>query len=423
MNSYARSTRTSNVPVCQFQHHKHVLILLILLCLLSGCGQRAEAPESTHAGFLERLRTASPSPMPLDPSQTKMDLCVGNDVISYSLSDMGVVVGSAGALSVDPKLFAAFYQKLNELYGSPAQDAKIQYSDDPTEPITFVSEAAGQRIDEEALQEALATADTVSRITVDLQPVEASVTSEELKARYTLLSEFSTSFKGSTLGRKNRVNNMALAASRINGIVLEPGEEFSMNKTILDRTKENGYYLAPAIRNGTYEKEYGGGVCQVSSTLFNAVMMADLTVTERHHHSWPMHYVPIGRDATIATGYKDFKFVNSTEGELVIFAHLDKKAKKVTIRLYGIHSPDFDHIVIVSKRTGSLPAKGTKVRLDESLSAGSRVEERKERRGKTSVTYKEYYDAAGKLIRREKVYEDSYPSIEGLVYVAANLYR
>ncbi len=402
---------------------KHVLILLILLCLLSGCGQRAEAPESTDAGFLERLRTASPSPTPLDPSQTKMDLCVGNEVISYSLSDMGVVVGSAGALSVDPKLFAAFYQQLNELYGSPAQDAKVQYSDDPTEPITFVSEAAGQRIDEEALQEALATADTVSRITVDLQPVAASVTSEELKARYTLLSEFSTSFKGSTLGRKNRVNNMALAASRINGIVLEPGEEFSMNKTILDRTKENGYYLAPAIRNGTYEKEYGGGVCQVSSTLFNAVMMADLTVTERHHHSWPMHYVPIGRDATIATGYKDFKFVNSTEGELVIFAHLDKKAKKVTIRLYGIHSSDFDHIVIVSKRTGSLPAKGTKVRLDESLSAGSRVEERKERRGKTSVTYKEYYDAAGKLIRREKVYEDSYPSIEGLVYVAANLYR
>ena len=402
---------------------KHVLILILLLCLLSGCGQRADASERTNTSFPERMRTASPSPTPLDPSQIQMDLCVGNDVISYSLSDMGVVVGSAGALSVDPKLFAIFYQKLNELYGSPAQDAKIQYSDDPTEPITFVSEAAGQRIDEEALQEALATANMVSQITVDLQPVEASVTSEELKARYTLLSEFSTSFKGSTLGRKNRVNNMALAASRINGIVLEPGEEFSMNKTILDRTKENGYYLAPAIRNGTYEKEYGGGVCQVSSTLFNAVMMADLTVTERHHHSWPMHYVPIGRDATIATGYKDFKFVNSTEGELVIFAHLDKKAKKVTVRLYGIHSPDFDHIEIVSKRTGSLPAKGTKVRLDESLSAGSRVEERKERRGKTSVTYKDYYDAAGKLIRREKVYEDSYPSIEGLVYVAANLYR
>ena len=136
-----------------------------------------------------------------------------------------------------------------------------------------------------------------------------------------------------------------------------------------------------------------------------------------------MTYVPIGRDATIATGYKDFKFVNDTEGDVIIFAHLDSKAKKITVRLYGIHSREFDHILIVSKRTGSLPAKGTKVLLDESLSADTRVEERKERRGKTSVTYKEYYDAAGKLLRRVTVFEDSYPSIEGLVYVAANLYR
>ena len=196
-----------------------------------------------------------------------------------------------------------------------------------------------------------------------------------------------------------------------------------MNETILDRTKQNGYYLAPAIRNGTYEKEYGGGVCQVSSTLFNAVMMADLSVTERHHHSWPMTYVPIGRDATIATGFKDFRFVNDTDGELIIFAHLDRKAKKITVQLYGVRSSDFDHIQVVSKRTGSLPSKGTKVLLDESLSAGSRMVEREERRGKTSVTYKEYYDADGKLIRRVTAFEDSYPSIQGLVYVSSDVYR
>jgi vancomycin resistance protein YoaR len=347
---------------------------------------------------------------------------VGNDVISYKLSDLGVFVGSTGVLAVDSVIFTSVCQRLNGLYGTSARNAQVLYTDDPASPIAFASEESGQRIDESSLRRAL-TATGTSSINLEWTPVAADVTIEDLQGRYSLLSEFSTSFKGSTLGRKNRVNNMALAVTRINGIVLGPGEEFSMNKTILDRTKENGYYLAPAIRNGTYEKEYGGGVCQVSSTLFNAVMMADLPVTERHHHSWPMHYVPIGRDATIATGYKDFKFVNSTEGELVIFAHLDKKAKKITVKLYGIHSPDFDHIQIVSKRTGSLPSKGTKVLLDESLSAGSRVEERKERRGKTSVTYKEYYDAAGKMIRRETAYEDSYPSIEGLVYVAANLYR
>ena len=403
---------------------KHALIIILLFCCLCGCNEQVTnaASGSTGDGRRAIFGTSTPSPTPFDPTQKALDLCVGNDVVSYRLSDMGVMVGTAGALTLDRKVFSAFYQRLNELYGTPAQDAQVLYSDDPSDPITFVSEEAGLRVDEQSLAQALMAVES-DLITVNMKPVKAAVTTEELRSKYTLLSEFSTSFKGSTLGRKNRVNNMELAASRINGIVVEPGEEFSMNKTILDRTKENGYYLAPAIRNGTYEKEYGGGVCQVSSTLFNAVMMADLTVTERHHHSWPMTYVPIGRDATIATGYKDFKFVNSTESELVIFAHLDRKAKTITVRLYGVHSDEFDHIKIVSKRTGSLPAKGTKVLLDESLSAGSRVEERKERRGKTSVTYKEYYDADGQLIRRETAYEDSYPSIQGLVYVSSDMYR
>ena len=401
---------------------RHGIVLMLALVLLCGCsGQAGEGNKAPT--LLERIAPASPSPTPLDPAAKTVDLCVGNDVVSYRLSDMGVIVGAAGTLAIDQTVFAAFYRRLNERYGTPAQNAQLLYSDDPADPITFVAEAEGQRIDEDSLAQTLIEKAEAPRITVDMEPVAASVTAEELKEKHALLSTFATSFKGSTLGRKNRVNNMALAASRINGIVLDPGEEFSMNETILDRTKENGYYLAPAIRNGTYEKEYGGGVCQVSSTLFNAVMMADLTVTERHHHSWPMTYVPIGRDATIATGYKDFRFVNSTKSELVIFAHLDRKAKTVTVRLYGQKSGDFDHVKVTSKRTSSLPPKGTKVKLDESLSAGSRVEERKERRGKTSVTYKEYYDASDKLIRKETAYEDSYPSIEGLVYVSSDLYR
>ena len=399
---------------------RYVLILLLLSCLLCGCADTA--PEPMNASLLGSFTAASPSPTPLDPVQMTADLCVGSDVMRCRLSDMGVVVGAAGALTIDRTVFSNFCQKLNDLYGTPVQDAQVVYSDDPSAPIVFISEAEGQQIDEFSLAQALVEGNAV-RITVDLKPVAATVTAEDLRAKYSLLSSFTTSFNGSTLGRKNRVSNMALAVARINGVALAPGEEFSMNETILDRTKENGYYLAPAIRNGTYEKEYGGGVCQVSSTLFNAVMMADLPVTERHHHSWPMTYVPIGRDATISTGYKDFKFVNDTEGELVIFAHMDKKAKKITVQLYGIHSPDFDHIEVTSKRTGYLPAKGTKVLLDESLSAGTRVEERKERRGKTSVTYKEYYDAKGQFIKRETAYEDSYPSIEGLVYVSSNLYR
>lgn len=396
---------------------RHVIALMLLFALLCGCTGQTGAEGSLFE------QKATPSPTPLDPAVKTVDLCVGNDVVSYRLSDMGVMVGAAGALAIDQKVFAAFYQRLNERYGTPAQDAQVIYSSDPAQPITFVPEAEGRRIDEASLSRLLIEEADAASITVDMEPVAAKVTAEELREKYALVAEFTTSFKGSTLGRKNRVSNMALAVDRINGVALAPGEEFSMNETILDRTKENGYYLAPAIRNGTYEKEYGGGVCQVSSTLFNAVMMADLPVTERHHHSWPMTYVPIGRDATISTGYKDFRFVNATDGELVILARMDRQAKTVTVQLYGIHSDEFDHITVTSKRTGSLPAKGTKVLLDESLSAGSRVEERKERRGKTSVTYKEYYDADGQLIKKETAYEDSYPSIEGLVYVSSDLYR
>ncbi len=403
---------------------KLLLVLLLLLCLLLGCDTKPvdEGKQPTHSVFLTRRATAQPSPTTLDTSAKFLDLCIGDEMVSCRLSDIGVTAGGDGSLAIDRDIFAAFCQQLNDRFGTPAKDAQVQYTDDPSAPLAFLPEAEGLQVDEIALAKSLM--DTQATwITVDLVPAAASVTEGDLKVRYALVSEFTTSFSGSTLGRKNRVSNMALAVSRINGVVLSPGEEFSMNETILDRNKENGYYLAPAIRNGTYEKEYGGGVCQVSSTLFNAVMMADLPVTERHHHSWPMTYVPIGRDATISTGIKDFKFVNDTQGELVIFAHMDTKAKKITVQLYGVHSNDFDHIVVTSKRTGYLPAKGTKVLLDESLSAGTRVEERKERRGKTSVTYKEYYDAAGQLLKKETAYEDSYPSIEGLVYVSANLYR
>ena len=399
---------------------KYATIYLLLIFLaVCGCSRRESAVETSIRSTAEGM---SASTAQTSIAGRSVNLLVGGDQLRFTLADLGVD-GDADEWQMDQEAFAAFCEQLNAKYGKPAKDAQMTFSEDPAEPLTILAEEDGVAIDAKALQASIAASTDGEDIPVHLQPVKADVTAQSLKERYSLLSTYTTSFKGSTLGRKNRVSNMALAVSRINGVVVEPGEEFSMNETILDRTKENGYSLAPAIRNGTYEKEYGGGVCQVSSTLFNAVMMADLPVTERHHHSWPMTYVPIGRDATISTGYKDFKFVNATAEELIIFAHLDQKAKTVTVRLYGTHSPDFDHIEIESKRTGSLPAKGTKLKLDESLPAGSRVEERKERRGRTSVTYKKYYDAEGTLIRQETAYEDTYPSIEGLIYVSADIYR
>lgn len=116
----------------------------------------------------------------------------------------------------------------------------------------------------------------------------------------------------------NRVNNITLACNSISGIALAPQEEFSFNNIVGKRTKERGYKKAPVIFHG--EKSYGtgGGVCQVSSTLYMAVLNADLKVTERHPHSETVAYAP-GTDATVVFGEKDFKFLNNTEDTLYLY--------------------------------------------------------------------------------------------------------
>lgn len=107
-----------------------------------------------------------------------------------------------------------------------------------------------------------------------------------------------------------RASNVILAASRINGVVVQPGESFSYNQTILPRTAANGYVEAPVIVNKKYVPGIGGGICQVSSTLYAAMLTAGLPATERHPHSLAVSYIPAGMDATISGSALDLKFVN-----------------------------------------------------------------------------------------------------------------
>lgn len=467
MNSYAISTRTSNVPVCQFQHHRATFIILtgtrfvnfffskahvfLFFCqtmpmkksflflfasfvgvlLLMGCEKELSSSE-LRAGTLAASPTAtttatlSPSPSPSKEEQETYlrtrtrKLFILEDEDDYTLQTIGFRYDEKGILRLNEEAFSTFCDQLDTLYATAPVDAQALLTDDMTTPFLFAEEVQGLRIDRTAFSALLI--ESTQEVTVPFIKEAPKVTMEELSKSFTLLSEFTTSFSGSTLGKANRVKNIALAASRIHGIVLEDGDIFSMNKTILDRTKENGYYTAAAIRNGTYEQEYGGGVCQVSSTLFNAVMMADLEIVERYHHSWPMHYVPIGRDATIATGQKDFQFKNTTGHPLYITAYADTEAKTLTVRLYGVHSEEFAYIEISSQQTGTLKSKGEKVLPSEALQGNERTVERAERQGKTSVTYKEYYDAEGNLLKKVVAFKDSYPSIEGLVYVSPEKY-
>lgn len=130
-----------------------------------------------------------------------------------------------------------------------------------------------------------------------------------------------------------RASNVRLAAQRINGVVVQPGESFSFSRTILARTAANGYVTAPIFVSGTVGSGTGGGVCQVSSTLYAAMVSAGLNATERHAHSLQVDYLPAGLDATIAGNYLDLKFTNVYTQPLMIQANADNGVLTVTLLL------------------------------------------------------------------------------------------
>ncbi len=145
-----------------------------------------------------------------------------------------------------------------------------------------------------------------SEVTLYTFPVEPHVTEKSLRARTRALASYSTSFDGSNAPR---AHNIALAASKISGTVLMPDEEFSFNDTVGQRTRENGFEEANVISGGEFVPGVGGGVCQVSTTLMNAALLAGLKVTESRPHSLAVGYVSPSRDAMVSE-YSDLKFKN-----------------------------------------------------------------------------------------------------------------
>ena len=118
---------------------------------------------------------------------------------------------------------------------------------------------------------------------------------------------------------ENRVNNILLACQKVSGIKLSPGEEFSFNKTTGRKTAKNGYKTAPVLVDGEKSYGIGGGVCQVSTTIYMAAKSGGFEITEHHNHSESVAYAPDGMDATVVYGFKDFRFINNTEDDIYIY--------------------------------------------------------------------------------------------------------
>ena len=142
-----------------------------------------------------------------------------------------------------------------------------------------------------------------------------------------LLGDFSTPLMGSP----DRVQNIRLSLEAITNSVVYPGEVFSFNEVVGERTMERGYRNAPIILGETVVPGVGGGICQSSTTLYNAVRQADLEIVERRIHSIAPSYIKHGLDATVAWPYTDFKFKNNTDAPVIIKAEIQKWRVRVWV--------------------------------------------------------------------------------------------
>ncbi|MDQ6422484.1 VanW family protein [Paenibacillus sp. LHD-117] len=235
-----------------------------------------------------------------------------------------------------------------------------------------------------------------------VKTVHPEVTLEKLKAEgidRKILS-FTTDFASSAAGR---AHNVTVTAETLNDWHLAPGEVFSYSKLIAMAEKEHEYREAPVILNGKLVPGIGGGICQVSSTLYQAVLRAGLEIVERRNHSLPVAYLPLGHDATYATDAIDFKFRNSTGKHLIIRTVAEDR--KLTVKLFGTMPEDVSYdIESVTLKTVEPDAKQT---VNPKLPVGEQVVVEQGKPGYVVETFRTLMQD-GKAVSRERVSRDTY---------------
>lgn len=168
------------------------------------------------------------------------------------------------------------------------------------------------------------------KINIPIEKTRPEIVAEDLKLTSFLRGQFSTGYTKSTLDRKH---NIKMALSKINGKKIGAGEQFSFNKTVGRRTKENGFRMAKIISQGEFVDGFGGGVCQVSTTLYNAALLSGLKIDRANKHSEKVGYVMSGFDAMVNFGSSDLVFTNNTGADIYIFA--DYSSSSMTIKIFG----------------------------------------------------------------------------------------
>ena len=239
------------------------------------------------------------------------------------------------------------------------------------------------------------------------------ITQKDLDSITGLLGSYTTYFPSSMTDRNT---NIRLASMKLNGVVLMPGEEMSFNKTVGKRTRKKGYRVATVFVDGHDSSGVGGGICQVSTTLYNASLLSDIGIVERQNHSMPVGYIKLGRDATVDWGEIDLVIKNTYNFPIAITS--EYQPGKLTFRIFG--TPQNGQVVHIERTDFHFVQPKTQVIVDPKLQPGQRKVIRDGVRGRRIHTYRLIY-VNGELIRKEDLGWSDYDSKPKIVEVGPSL--
>lgn len=298
---------------------------------------------------------------------------------------------------------------LAERWNKSAVNSELESFNKTSGAFVYTKEQNGRVLDREKLveqlMEAVKSENYQAEIMAGFKETSPEMTQAQAKEQYEVVGTFTTT----TTDNKNRNQNIRLAVDSLNGLILKPGEEFSFNNTTGNRTKEKGYQPAGAYRNGVLIEEPGGGVCQVSTTLYHAIIEVGFKTTERNAHSFAPSYVEKGQDAMVSfDGYAgpDLKFKNTSGHTMAVRAALDGKSLKIS--LVGLPVlEDGVKVTIRSEKVRDLEPMEPVYEENPSLPYGT---EKVVDKGTTGGVYKSYrvYKKGDTVIKEEPLHNSTY---------------
>lgn len=316
------------------------------------------------------------------------------------------------AYTADPAKLEAYVQSIESGYGHEAEEAKIEFHDGK---FTVVEGKPGLRLNRDRLMadiRAKLDAHEGGDVTADAEVVSPGGRNELLSRINGVIGTYTSNLGRGTAGRNE---NIRLSASRISNRVIWPGEEISFNREMGDITTANGYKMASTIQGGRYIDSLGGGLCQTSTTLYNALVRSDVEILERHPHSIPAPYVPVGEDGAVWVGAKDLRFRNNWDFPIVIQSAIHNN--QITFTIYGdTHEKNYA-VEMYTVITEKIPP-GEVIRDNPELPVGQKKVVQAGRPGYRAQSYK-VYKQNGKVLREVPYQKSYYPKQDAVVEVGS----